>query len=64
MPVFDDDDPVAPGATALKIDLSALSIEELEERITTLEAEIARAKAMIASKRQARGAADSVFDGD
>ena len=43
------------------IDLSAFSIEELEDRIATLEAEIDRARALIGTKQAAQGAADSVF---
>jgi uncharacterized small protein (DUF1192 family) len=42
-------------------DLAALSINELEERVGTLEGEIARVKAVIAAKRQQALAADAFF---
>ena len=41
--------------------LAAMSIEALREYVVELEAEIARAKAVIADKEHARSAADSVF---
>jgi len=41
--------------------LEAMSVEALQEYVTELEAEIARARAMIASKQDARASADSVF---
>ncbi len=42
-------------------DLSDSSVEELEERITLLKAEIERVEAAIESKRRSRGEADSFF---
>lgn len=41
--------------------LDPLSIEELEQYIQTLQAEIERARSMIASKQAARSGADKVF---
>ncbi len=41
--------------------LEELSIDELEEYIAELEAAAAKARAMIESKKAARGSADSVF---
>ena len=41
--------------------LEAMSIEALEDYISELEAEIKRARAMVASKQAARASADSVF---
>jgi uncharacterized small protein (DUF1192 family) len=41
--------------------LEEYSIHELEERITTLEAEAERCRALIASKRASLSAADAVF---
>ena len=42
-------------------DLSTWSVEDLESHIGALEAEIARARAAIASKQAQRSAADSFF---
>ena len=42
-------------------DLSALSIEEPEDRAARLGAEITRAEAMATSKRASKNAADAVF---
>lgn len=42
-------------------DLSTLSLDELEARITTLEGEIARIRTMIESKRSSRDLASSAF---
>jgi uncharacterized small protein (DUF1192 family) len=43
--------------------LGALSIEELEARITALEAEIGRVKAELNAKRKQQRAADEIFKG-
>jgi uncharacterized small protein (DUF1192 family) len=43
--------------------LGALSIEELEARITALEAEIGRVKAELNAKRKQQRAADELFKG-
>ncbi len=42
-------------------DLSSLSIEELGERITSLQDEIARCEAQITSKQGSLSAAEAVF---
>ncbi len=42
-------------------DLETLSIVELKEHIAALEAEIARAKAVIAAKEASRGSAEQFF---
>ena len=42
-------------------DLSLMSVEELTQRIASLEGEIAKCKAMILSKQTSRTSADSVF---
>lgn len=42
-------------------DLSALSVNELEDYIAALDAERKRVEAMMASKRASRSAAQSVF---
>ncbi|MCL8382745.1 DUF1192 domain-containing protein [Xanthobacter aminoxidans] len=50
--------PVDPLAVA---DVSRLSVDEIEARIVTLKAEIARLEAALASKRASRAAADAAF---
>ena len=42
-------------------DLEMFGADELHERITSLEAEIARARAQIAKKQSTRAAADALF---
>lgn len=62
---MDIDEPLRPeptGAASLaKEDLETLSVEELEERIALLEAEIARSKQMVASKQSSQSTAEDVF---
>lgn len=57
--MFDDLEPRKPPAKP--IDLSLLSVEELDLRISALEAEIARCREAIASKQTQRGAAHAMF---
>jgi len=52
--------PKKPGPAAGE-DLSALSVEELEDRVIVFEAEIARLKAAIAAKQSSKQTADSFF---
>lgn len=47
----------------LEVQLETASVEELEERIKRLRAEIALCERAIESKRAQRAAADSVFGG-
>lgn len=60
-----DDDDDTPWRAAKKLfearALEALSIAELENYITDLKGEIARAEEMIAGKRRLRAGADSLF---
>ena len=57
-----DTDDLEPLWTPLdKPDLQTMSLEQLVEYIAEMEAEIVRAKEVIAAKRDARGAADAVF---
>lgn len=52
------------GATLFEVgreDLELYAVEELEERIETLQAEIARTKAQLDRKRAGRQAADALF---
>jgi uncharacterized small protein (DUF1192 family) len=57
-----DEEDLLPGKKpAPPKDLSLLGIAELEDYIAGLEAEIARAQAEIAHKRQHRGGAEALF---
>ena len=64
--MFEDLEP-RPARGALLIgltreDLDAYSVEDLKERIATLEAEVARARAAIDGKSSQRDAADALFN--
>ena len=60
--MFDDEDRKKP-ATELVIgeDLASISVDELEERITLLEAEISRIQAEIVSKQATKASAENFF---
>ncbi len=57
------DEPMRPKARTHELgqDLTTLSIEELDERVAVLEAEIARLKEARASKEASRDAASAFF---
>jgi uncharacterized small protein (DUF1192 family) len=55
------DKPADPLAGLIKQDLDPLSIEELNERIATLKAEIARVEAHIERVNRDRSAAEELF---
>lgn len=57
MAIFDED--LSPTAKPRALD--AFSIDDLEERIATLTAEIERCRAMIAQKRASKAAAEFAF---
>ena len=59
---FDDED-VRKAVAEYQVgeDLSTLSIEELEARITAYESEIARLRQMIGEKHQVKNDADAFF---
>lgn len=59
--MWDDAKPAPKAAIHLGEDLAALSIAELEERITRLNREIERIATAIASKRAHEAAAASLF---
>ena len=59
--MFDDDLPKKPKGHELGMVLDAMSVEELNDRIGLLEAEIERLKAAIALKRKSKSAADAFF---
>jgi uncharacterized small protein (DUF1192 family) len=48
-------------AEAVREDLELFGVAELEERLQTLRAEIARVEAQIERKRSGRAAADALF---
>jgi uncharacterized small protein (DUF1192 family) len=50
-------------AEAVKEDLELFGLEELDERIAVLQAEIARVQVQIDKKRSGRAAADALFSG-
>ena len=58
---MEEDDLTPRRQTPKPRDLSLLGIAELEEYISGLEAEIARARDEIASKRGHRGGAEALF---
>ena len=63
---FDDLDPRPQRGAALKAlsreDLDLYSVEELQERIEALEAEIARSRRAIDGKSSQKSAADALFN--
>lgn len=62
MPAPDDDDrPIKRITHEIGQDLTLLSVEELEERIEILQAEVARLRDDIEKKRATRSAADLFF---
>ncbi|MDP6602569.1 MAG: DUF1192 family protein [Rhodospirillales bacterium] len=58
---MDPDDLEPQTAKPQPKNLDVMSIEALGEYVDELEAEIARARAVIAAKREARSGADAVF---
>ncbi len=63
---FDDLDPRPQRGAALNAigreDLDLYAVEELQERIATLEAEIARVRTAIDTKAAKKNAADALFN--
>ena len=57
----DLEQPRKPAGIVLGEDLSTLSIEELEARISACESEIDRLRAALAAKRHSQAAADNFF---
>ncbi len=60
-----DDEPTPPSDPVLKRlgreDLSTLSVEDLEERIAALEAELTRCRQAVGARGDSRAAAESLF---
>ena len=61
MAIEDDDKPRRKISHDIGQDLSLLSVEELNERVALLSAEIERLQAAVARKRASKDAANSVF---
>jgi uncharacterized small protein (DUF1192 family) len=61
MAIEDDDKPKRKISHEIGQDLSLLSVEELNERVALLSAEIERLQAAVAKKRASKEAANSVF---
>jgi uncharacterized small protein (DUF1192 family) len=59
--MFDDDEVKKPRDHEIGMVLDAMSVEELNDRIALLEAEIARLRLAIEAKRKSKSAADAVF---
>jgi uncharacterized small protein (DUF1192 family) len=60
-PLPDDDKPIRKVAHEIGQDLYSLSIEDFDERIALLKAEIARLEEARQKKSAQRAAADSIF---
>jgi Uncharacterized small protein containing a coiled-coil domain len=61
MTFFDEDRPKKPASHEIGSDLSALSVEDLAERIALLQGEIRRLEEERQKKDAGRRAADSLF---
>lgn len=59
----EDLEPPRRPAAALKADLEALSVEEIEDHIRFLEDEITRAREALEARRRARQGAAALFGG-
>ena len=61
MSIFEDDPDKKPVAHEIGCDLSLISVDELESRITLLRGEIQRLETEISSKQKSKNAAESLF---
>ena len=61
MPIDDEDRPAKKVAHEIGQDLALLSVEELNDRIAILKAEIGRLEAALAGKKASRDAASRFF---
>lgn len=59
--MFDDDQPRKKTVHEIGSDLSALSVHELEERITLLKDEIIRLEAAVEARGRTKNAAEGFF---
>ena len=58
---MDDEALPPPRAPLIAVDISRLSVDEIEQRITDLKAEIARLETALTAKLASRAAADAAF---
>lgn len=61
MSIFEDEQEKKPVAHEIGCDLSLISVDELESRISLLQDEIKRLEAEISSKHDSKDAAESLF---
>ena len=59
--MFDDDEVKKPKGHEVGMNIDAMSVDELQDRISLLEGEIARLKAAIAARQKHKSDAASVF---
>jgi uncharacterized small protein (DUF1192 family) len=59
--MFDDDQVKRPKGHEIGMPIETMSVEELNERIDMLKAEIARLEQAIGAKQKTRSEADSLF---
>ena len=59
--MFDDEEAKKPKGHEVGMPIDAMGVEELQERIAMLTAEIARLEAAIAARLRTKAAADSLF---
>ena len=59
--MFDDNEVRKPKGHEVGMNIDAMSVEELTDRITLLEREIARLKAAIEARQKTKSAADALF---
>jgi uncharacterized small protein (DUF1192 family) len=59
--MFDEESRKKPKGHEVGMPLDAMSVEELNERITMLRAEIGRLEQALAARQQTRAAADQLF---
>jgi uncharacterized small protein (DUF1192 family) len=59
--MFDDEEVKKPRGHVVGMAIDTMSVDELNERIAMLEAEIARLREAIAARQQTKSAADFIF---
>ena len=59
--MFDDDEAKKPRIHEVGMPIDTMSVDELEDRIAMLEAEIVRLREAVAERKQTKAAADSLF---
>lgn len=59
--MFDDEEVRKPRGHEVGMPIDAMSVDELNERIAILEAEIVRLREAIAARQKTKAAADSIF---